>query len=430
MSYFNELAKTNAEKTLKQEELIPLFSRVHKLVKECIKILVLDNNILQNTVVDLGAEIAANIDRNKAIFTRSLKYDTNGDLIDIASDKKQQQEDMLCRCMDIQQAIITNNKPKQIKLLEKIPITRSVYETAIVEWLNSVKEYVDLTDKNVREASKEDLDKYIQSSVEIYKLEQKLDLNPVTSYSTIKFIQLRMNSIRHIYNRIARAYARSVLKIAKGQSSSTNYVLDSYQNGNLGLLRAIGSYDHISNARFPGYAAWWIKQRMLFCMKEEANIIKVSSNTWQHYAKLESVRIKLETNKGVVSFGDIAKGSGYAESHVESIYNSIKTSQVKSLEYKLSSEGFTLLAVAAGSEDPLIIEDATTAQEDILALEIQTTHEEQDRRNVENLLNIIPKEYKKIICLKYGLIDHVKQDLDKDKINLERIRQELAALKH
>ena len=427
MSYFDELAKANAEETLKQEELFPLFSRAHHLLRECLRALAQENTILQYTVVDLGAEIAANIDRNKAIFTRSLEYNENEELVDIASDKKQQQADMLCRCMDIQQAIVKKDKPKQIQLVEKTPISRLIFETVITEWLNSVKGYTQLTDKNVKAASKEDLETYLQSSMELYKLEQKLDLDTTSGYNTIKYIQRRMEAIRSIYNRIAKAYARAVLKMARGQSVSPDYVLDSYQNGNLGLLRAIGSYDHISNARFPGYAAWWIRQRMLFCMKEEANIIKVSSNTWQHYAKLESVRIKLEGVKGIVTHEDIAEAAGYAKSHVESIYNSIKTSQVKSLEYHLSSEGFTLLAVASGSDDPIIVEDAATAAEEILALEEQTTIEEQDYNNVEKLLNKLPVEYRRLICLQYGLVDRIKQNLDIDKVTLERIRQELAA---
>jgi RNA polymerase sigma factor (sigma-70 family) len=428
LSYFDELAKANAEETLKQEELLPLFSRANKNLKECVKILVQENQVIQNRIVSLGAEIASNIDRNKAIFTRSLRYEEDN-LVDIIPNKLEQQQYMLCQCLDLQKAMATNDVSKQIEIIENIPISRMIFEDVIVTWLNTVKEYTKQVDYNVMSASKDNIDNYLKSSLKVHNLEKSLGLNPVTSYSTIRFVNSRMEAIRSIYNRIAKAYARSVLKMARGLAVYHDYVLDSYQNGNFGLMRAISSYDHISNARFPGYAAWWIKQKMLFCMKEEANVIKISSNTWQHYAKLESFRNKIEGKKGSITIEDIAKAANYTVEKAESIYNSIKASQVKSLEYNLSSEGFNLLTVASGTDDPVLVEDASTAAEEILAIEEQTTHEEQDSKRVEILLKNLPKDLKKIVCLKFGLLDKLSQEIDPDRVAFERMRQQVAALR-
>jgi RNA polymerase sigma factor (sigma-70 family) len=430
LSYFEELTKANDAETLRQEELFPLFARTHRLLKECLRALVQENSIVQFAIIDLGAEIAANIDRNKAIFTRSIDYNNKDDLVDTVADKSKQQAEMLCRCMDLQQAMSRKDKAKQAKIVENTQISRLVFETVITEWLNAVKHYNKLVLSYVRANLDENLDKKIELAAAIYRLEKLYDLDTISGYGTIAFVSKRMEAIRYIYNRISKAYARVVLKMARSQAVSIDYVLDSYQDGNCGLLRAISSYDHMSNARFPGYAKWWIRQRMLFCMKENANVIKVSSNTWQHYAKLESVRIKIESANGPVSTEELAEASGYAESHVESIYNSIKTSQVKSLEYHLSSEGFTLMAVASGcSDEPLIVEDSLAAYEETLALEEQTSPEEQNERNVESLLGRIPSRLKRLICLQYGLIDRIDQNIDPDRITIEKLRQRLAATK-
>jgi RNA polymerase sigma factor (sigma-70 family) len=430
LSHFDELTKANAAETLKQEELFPLFAKAHKLLKECLHTLVQENTIVQFAIIDLGAEVAANIDRNKAIFTRSVDYNTKDDLVDTVADKPQQQEDMLCRCMDLMQAMAQNDLQKQSEIVVTTPISRMVFETVIIEWLNAVRGYPDLVNEYTKSVLQNDVNKELSLRKEVRKSERINELDPSTSYGTITFVARRMEAIRSIYNRISKAYARVVLKMARGQSVSSDYILDSYQNGNLGLLRAISSYDHISNARFPGYAKWWIRQRMLFCMKEEANVIKVSSNTWQHYAKLEAVRQKLESVNGPVSFEELAKAAGYAESHVESIYNSIKTSQVKSLEYHLSSEGFTLMAVASGcADEPLIVEDSLTAYEETLALEEQTSIEEQDEKSVKNLLDRIPQRLRRLICLQYGLIDHIGQNIDQDKVAAEKLRQQQATSK-
>lgn len=428
MSYFDELAKANSEETLKQEELLPLFARACKNLKECIRILVQENSLIQDKIISLGAEIASNLDRNKAIFTRSLVY-ADDVLIDIAPNKAEQQTDMLCQCLDLQKAVALGDVRSQIKIIENIPISRMLIEEVIVAWLNSVKEYTSLVEANLHYGAQDQLDNYLKSASKIHRIETRLRINPVTGYSTIRFVRSRMEAIRSIYNRIAKAYARAVLKMARNLAVYQDYVLDSYQNGNFGLMRAISSYDHISNARFPGYAAWWIKQKMLLSMKEEANVIKVSSNTWQHYAKLESAKLSLDSSKGDITIADIAKAADYTVEKAEAIYNCIKASQVKSLEYNLSAEGFNLLTVVSGKDEPIIIEDAATASEETQALEEQTTYDEQNSKKVEILISTLPKDLMKIACLRFGLIDKLTQDIDPERIAFEKMRQQVAALR-
>lgn len=429
MTYFDEVTKANAEETLRQEELNPLFSKTNHLLKECIRMLIQDNYIMQFAVIDLGAEIAAHTDRNKAVFNRSIKYNDKDELVDYTANKNQQQEEFICLCMDLQKAVAEKDVKKQINIVENIQIARRVYETIITEWLNANKSYVTLTDSYIKALEDNNTEEYLQLAEQLYELERTFGIDLNFGYGIIRYVNTRMEAIRSIYNRISKAYARVVLKMARNQSASSDYVLDSYQNGNCGLLRAISSYDHISNARFPGYAKWWIRQRMLFCMKEEANIIKVSSNTWQHYAKLEAIKHKIENFEGNVSFEELADKSGYAVSHVESIYNSIKTSQVKSLEYTLSNDGFTLATVASGSEDPVIIEDAVTAREETLALEELSSPEQEDAHSVNLIIEKLNKDQKKLICLHFGLIDRLTHDIDPKKLKIEEIRQKLALFK-
>ncbi len=53
---------------------------------------------------------------------------------------------------------------------------------------------------------------------------------------------------------------RLVVKIAKVYMSPDVSLLDLIQDGNLGLLKAAGRFDHKKGVRFSTYAAWWIKQ--------------------------------------------------------------------------------------------------------------------------------------------------------------------------
>jgi RNA polymerase sigma factor (sigma-70 family) len=382
-----------------------------------------ENHINQFSVLDLGAEIASIIDRNKAIFNRSIAYIGKEDMVDVPANKLKQNEHMLNSCMDLQGAMARGDVKQQITVIESIPLSRMVFETVIVNWLNKVKSYPELViqETKLRVSGK----KSYAITTELYNKEKEWGLNPSTSYGTIKFVRVRMEAIRRIYDRIARAYARVVLKMAKKQSSLTDFVLDSYQNGNLGLMRAISCYDPVSNVRFPGYAKWWIRQRMLLCIKEEANTIKISSSIWQHYAKLEACRLKIDsTQASNITVEDIAKSAGYELAYAENIYNFVKASQVKSLEYKMSSDGFTLMVMASGtSEDPCILLDEQYYEDSDT-----DNNSEENNQNVAKMLDTLPLNTRKLVCLQYGLLDSLKQNLDPVAVETERNRQIAASL--
>jgi RNA polymerase sigma factor (sigma-70 family) len=426
LTYFKELAKTNAEKTLDQEELTPLFSKVSYLMNDCIKQMIQETTILQYNIIDLGAELLANIDRNKAIFNRNVGYDSKDKFVDIpVKNKTKLQENMLCKCMDLQKAILKNNNKQQLTIFNSIPLNRLQYEPTIYIWLNKIKEYKEAVDRQLKAFATENIDDYIKESNEVYNLENKLGIRPDSSYQLYNFVYKRMKAVSTIYNSIVKAYARSVLKKANDRAGTGNQVLDYYQNGNFGLLRAVRSYDHVSNVRFSGHAEWWVKQSMLLLMKEETNIIKLSTNTWQHHSKLEKIRLRIEASNGCASYANIAKESGYTEAQVEEVFSNVKTSQVKSLEYKLSSEGFTLLTVASGSDDPIIIEDATKASEGIIVSE-EESNEDEKQIAVKELLGALDETSRKIVCLSYGIVDQKNQNIDPEKVRLERVRQAIA----
>ena len=60
--------------------------------------------------------------------------------------------------------------------------------------------------------------------------------------------------------RLIEANLRLVVKIARGYLASNVSLMDLIQEGNMGLMHAVGKYDHNKQVRFSTYAAWWIRQ--------------------------------------------------------------------------------------------------------------------------------------------------------------------------
>lgn len=396
----------NSGDTLTQEELFPLFSRASLLVYDCVRLLLRENDYIQLAVIALGAEVASNLDRNKAIYRRSVDF-VDGSVKDVPVDAEQREAAFLCSCMDLQAALLDDDKERQLDVVLGLPLTRMVFEQFLKEWHSKAQAYEQASQRSLLAHLGEDPDEASAADAECHYLEQDCRLDPRTAYGVVRYVSQRLTALQDIYERVFNAYSRVILKQAKAQAVSDDHALDCFQNGSFGLLRAISSYDNVSNARFVGHARWWIRQSMLYFLKEDSNLIRVSSNTWQHYAKLEAIKIKQESQTGPLSNEELSRVSGYSTSHVDAIYNTVRTSQVRSLDYPLKAEG-----------------SATTISN------VVETHEDQEdpldydpSDSVKVLLDSLPENLRNLVCLAYGLTEYVSQTLDPVKVEAERLRQ-------
>lgn len=95
-------------------------------------------------------------------------------------------------------------------------------------------------------------------------------------------------------DRLVRSNLRLVVNIAKRFSGRGMTLGDLIEEGNLGLLRAVDTFDPEHKVRFSTYAAWWIKQAIKRAILNNAQPIHIPTymveliNQWrQTYAELE-----------------------------------------------------------------------------------------------------------------------------------------------
>jgi RNA polymerase primary sigma factor len=132
--------------------------------------------------------------------------------------------------------------------------------------------------------------------------------------------QTIMVSIDSAKHEMVRSNLRLVLSIAKRYRGRGMSFDDLIQEGNLGLLKAVGRYDHNKGNRFSTYATWWVRQSIIRGIYDKTRTIRLPV----HFIELKNLFFKVfyellkelgreptaqEIAKRAFAFGQSANGS-------------------------------------------------------------------------------------------------------------------------
>jgi RNA polymerase primary sigma factor len=219
--------------------------------------------------------------------------------------------------------------------------------------------------------------------------------------------------------KMIEANLRLVINIAKKYSHYNVQMMDLVEEGNLGLMRAVGKYNPRRGYRFSTYAAWWIRQYITRALANQGKTIRVPVYMLELIAKWKRATEKLSQRFGRrPKIKEVAKEMGLPIKKVREI--STVVTRTTSLEAPIGEE-------KEGQFGDLI-EDTlgpTTSDEIADLLQEESVHE---------LLKTMNPREREILNLRFGLKDGKSRTLSETakhfNVTRERIRQiENAALK-
>ncbi len=98
--------------------------------------------------------------------------------------------------------------------------------------------------------------------------------------------------------RLVTANLRLVVKIAHEFARASRNLLDLIQEGNIGLMEAVKSFDPYRGIRFPSYAVWWIRAYIIRFLMNNWRLVKIGTTQAQRKLffnlKKESDRLEAE----------------------------------------------------------------------------------------------------------------------------------------
>ena len=251
-------------------------------------------------------------------------------------------------------------------------------------------------------------------------------------------IILRAEAANHA---LIRANLRLVVSVAKRYLGRGISFLDLIQEGNLGLLRAVGKFDPRRGFKFSTYATWWIRQSINRSIAEQARTIRIPVHLFESITRILRAQRQLTQELGRDPTNEeLALEVGYLPAtDVQAIlmaqteekpldpalqrrweYATQKVDRVlRSAEEPVSLEG------PVGDEDSSQLGDFI---EDEDALEpLDAASREMLREQVQSALTALSERERQVLELRFGLLDgkdHTLEEVSRYfQVTRERIRQ-------
>ncbi len=211
---------------------------------------------------------------------------------------------------------------------------------------------------------------------------------------------------------------RLVINIAKRYAKLGVPMMDLIEEGNLGLIKAVKKYNPNKGYRFSTYAAWWIKQYITRAIANQGKTIRIPV-----YMTEIINRWKRLTEQLTQKYGRKPKTKEVAKKMKLPIK---KVMEISEIATKISSLDAPIGDDGTGQFMDLI-EDESSASP------MENITDILRRERVDSLLERMNERERKILHLRFGLIDGTTHTLGETAkyfgITRERVRQiESAAL--
>ncbi|MGW3252670.1 RNA polymerase sigma factor [Streptomyces fungicidicus] len=242
--------------------------------------------------------------------------------------------------------------------------------------------------------------------------EEKLRLTPDLDSGLALDLDRLVVMGRMAKRRLIEANLRLVVSVAKRYVGRGLTMLDLVQEGNLGLIRAVEKFDYARGYKFSTYATWWIRQAMSRALADQARTIRVPVHVVELINRVVRVQRRMLQERGYEPTpGEVAAHLDLPPERVGEVL-------------RLAQEPVSLHA-PVGEEDDVALGDLI--EDGDAASPVESAAFLLLREHLEAVLSTLGERERKVVQLRYGLVDGRPRTLEEIGrlfgVTRERIRQ-------
>lgn len=304
-----------------------------------------------------------------------------------------------------------NTQSNSLQSIRNLHLHRAVLESVVEDIFSKLKYYRNAVSKcgmlhnHILSHTMENVpgavtQEYNQILSEVHALEAEQGVEQMMMIGTYHQLVGMLKNYYALREKLAEPYLRLVYSIANKLSKQEGHIEDNFQNGVMGLYKAISNFDITKKTNFSTYAKPWIRQSIMANISQE-NIIRVPASTWREQAAYVK---DLASGK---SMKDTAIKHGVKEHHIEQIMHKADIGQVMRVDW----------SSFVGDVGEAITFDDFYQKE---------THQENDAESTEIMVELSLTEQEDLVLFLMDGIDTVGQEAIKllsSRIEEERMRQ-------
>ena len=295
---------------------------------------------------------------------------------------------------------IVDNRANLERVIRELSVAPRVLPHEVIELAGSGKNAGELSRIVAQERFLEQL----------YAMESELERH----YAGIK---ARAKAAR---DQLVQANMRLVVSVAKRHLNWGLPLLDLVQEGAVGLMRAVEKFEYRKGYRFSTYATWWIMQAVRRAVDEQGRMIRIPVHMAEKMHKLNRTRRDLTMSSGRQATSEELGEAMDASPEFIAMLEDLQHLQPLSLDLPVGEDGDTSLG-------DLVEDVSAPAPDDVASRSVL-------RDQIREMLKVLPDRERRIIELRFGLLDGREWTLEEVgktmRLTRERIRQlEKAALR-
>ena len=211
---------------------------------------------------------------------------------------------------------------------------------------------------------------------------------------------------------LTRANLRLVVSVAKKYVGRGITLLDLVQEGNIGLIRAIGKFEYRRGFKFSTYATWWIRQAITRAVADQARTIRIPVHL------VESINRIIRINRRFLQeFGREPTAEELAIELTTTVSNVRRIQRVAMIPISLETP--------VGEEEDSTVGDFIPETSEDSPLESATKSMMRD--SVKTVLSTLEVKERQVIAMRFGITDGAPRTLDEVGhyfgVTRERVRQ-------